>query len=158
MDNEIVENYSGMVYRIAYGYVKNKYDAEDVTSEVFLRYFRRPRFFVNNEHTKAWLIKVTINCSKDNIKSNSAYVGLSEIDAEALRSDTEEWFIDKTDIHMCLSKLDETSRSIVYLFYYEDLTVKQISKALSINENTVKTKLFRAREKLAIILKPDDNY
>ena len=66
MDAEtVVKTYSDMIYRIAMRYVAKPEDAEDVYSEVFLNYFRRPREFESEEHRKAWLIKVTINCAKD---------------------------------------------------------------------------------------------
>ena len=54
-----------MVYRIAYRYVKNSIDSDDVFSEVFLAYFKKERTFESEEHRKAWLIRVTINCAKD---------------------------------------------------------------------------------------------
>ena len=62
---EIVEKYSSMVYKLAFARTKNKSDAEDIFQEVFLTYIRRNPTFENEEHEKAWFIRVTINCTKD---------------------------------------------------------------------------------------------
>lgn len=60
----IIGHYSQMVYRLAFARVGNKYDADEVFQEVFLRYVRKNPKFNDEEHRKAWLIKVTVNCSK----------------------------------------------------------------------------------------------
>ena len=61
---EIVEKYSNMVYRLAYFYTNSKYDADDIYQDVFLKYLQNKKQFENEEHKKAWLIRVTINCCK----------------------------------------------------------------------------------------------
>lgn len=60
----VVKTYADMVYKIAYRYTANPTDAEDVFSETFLAYFKKDRAFESEEHRKAWLIRVTINCAK----------------------------------------------------------------------------------------------
>jgi RNA polymerase sigma-70 factor (ECF subfamily) len=65
MEEQIVRTYADMVYRIAYRYMQNSIDTDDVFSEVFLAYFKKVRSFESEEHRKAWLIRVTINCAKD---------------------------------------------------------------------------------------------
>ena len=67
--NEVIEKYKDMVYRIAFSYCRNRSDADDVFQEVFLRYFRKSPVFENAEHEKAWLIRVTVNCSKSVLMS-----------------------------------------------------------------------------------------
>ena len=62
---EVVRAYSDMVYGVAMRYVRNRTDADDVYSEVFYRYFRRERTFESEDHRKNWLLRVTVNCSKD---------------------------------------------------------------------------------------------
>ncbi len=61
--DEVIEKYADMVYRLAFSRVKNKNDADDIFQEVFLRYIKNEREFETEEHRKAWLIRVTINCS-----------------------------------------------------------------------------------------------
>lgn len=66
---EIVEKYSNMIIQIAYQNVFNKSDAEDITQEVFIKLMKKIGTFVSEEHMKAWIIRVTINLSKDYNKS-----------------------------------------------------------------------------------------
>ena len=61
---ETVRRYSDMVYRLAFARTGNTADAEDVYQEVFLRYLRSDPQFTSEEHRKAWLLRVTINCAK----------------------------------------------------------------------------------------------
>ncbi|WP_406243016.1 RNA polymerase sigma factor [Tissierella carlieri] len=64
IDN-IVNTYSNMVYRLAFSQTRNKSDADDIFQEVFLRYIKNKPNFETEEHRKAWLIRVTINCAKN---------------------------------------------------------------------------------------------
>lgn len=65
----VVRTYADMIYKIAVRYVRDLTLAEDVFSETFLAYFRKERSFESEEHRKAWLIRVTINCAKDALMS-----------------------------------------------------------------------------------------
>ena len=64
----VIRQYADTVYRLAWAYVRNQADADDVFQEVFLRYVRRAPEFENEEHRKAWLLRVTINCAKSHLK------------------------------------------------------------------------------------------
>ena len=66
---EALEKYADMIYRIAFSYTKNSHDADDVLQEVFLRYIKNDGFWQSEEHRKAWLIRVAINCSKSLLTS-----------------------------------------------------------------------------------------
>ena len=144
-----MRTYADMVYRIAYRYVKNPIDADDVFSEVFLSYFMKPRAFESEEHRKAWLIRVTINCAKDCLAQRAQWQQLQEevtMDQASSHSDT------YLDVHAAIEKLKPEYREVIKLHYLDDLTVKQIAQVLDRNENTVKTQLSRAREMLKNIL------
>ena len=71
-DEEVVRTYSDMIYGVAMRYVRDQYAADEVYSDVFYRYFRRERQFDSEEHRKAWLLRVTVNCAKDYL-SNRQY-------------------------------------------------------------------------------------
>lgn len=138
-----------MVYRIAYRYVKNPIDTDDVFSEVFLSYFKKPRTFESEEHRKAWLIRVTINCAKDFLEKRSQWQQIHEetvADRSVSNADT------YMDLHAAIEKLRPEYREIIKLYYLDDLSVKQIAQVLNKNENTVKTHLSRARELLKAYL------
>ena len=149
MEEQIVRIYADMVYRIACRYVKNAIDADDVFSEVFLAYFKKERTFESEEHRKAWLIRVTINCAKDFLEQRSQLVQLHEETlSDSATPDTDTYM----DLHAAIEQLRPEYREVIKLYYLDDLSVKQIAQVLDKNENTVKTQLFRARETLKTIL------
>ena len=144
-----MRTYADMVYRIAYRYVKNPIDTDDVFSEVFLAYFKKERTFESEEHRKAWLIRVTINCAKDLLEQRSQ---LQQIHEETVPDqaipDTDTYM----DLHAAIEQLRPEYREVIKLYYLDDLPVKQIAQVLGKNENTVKTQLSRAREMLKTML------
>jgi RNA polymerase sigma-70 factor (ECF subfamily) len=149
MEEQIVRTYADMVYRIAYRYVKNPTDADDVFSEVFLSYFKKDRVFESEEHRKAWLIRVTINCAKDFLSQRSQWQQLQEgMVSDQTKPNTDTYL----DLYAAIEQLKPEYREVIKLFYLDDLTVKQIAEVLGKNENTVKTQLSRARETLRKLL------
>lgn len=147
--NEIVEVYASMVYKIAFNYARNSHDADDIFSESFLRYFKKDRTFESEEHRQAWLIRVTINCAKEFMKKRGNYGDFQSYENE-LHDDDD--FTEKIDLERAIARLPADDRNLIFLFYYKDLSVKQIAYALEMNENTVKTRLSRARKKLEVAL------
>ena len=145
-EETIVRTYADMVYKIAYRYVANPTDADDVFSETFLTYFKKERTFHDEEHRKAWLIRVTINCAKDLLKSKSPWEELNETVAgeEAPALCPEEHL----DLHAAIQQLRSEYREAICLYYLEGLSVQDIAAVLGRSENTVKTHLARGREKL----------
>ena len=145
-EEQVVLTYSDMVYKIAYRYTKNPADADDVYSETFLTYFKKERTFESEEHRKAWLIRVTVNCAKDLLSGRGYYEELNEELAGA-----EEQPLPREDIMSlrdAINALPQHQREVITLFYLQDLTVRQIAEILDKNENTVKVTLSRARDKL----------
>lgn len=145
MEEQIVRTYADMVYRIACRYVQNPIDADDVFSEVFLAYFKKERTFASEEHRKAWLIRVTINCAKDCLMQRSQWAQIHEetvADEESPDTDT------YMDLYAAIEQLRPEYREVIKLYYLDDIPIKQIALILDKNENTIKTQLARAREKL----------
>ena len=149
MEEQIVRTYADMVYRIACRYVKNSIDADDVFSEVFLAYFKKERTFESEEHRKAWLIRVTINCAKDFLVKHSQWQQIHEETIADQASSKTDTYI---DLHTAIEQLRPEYREVIKLYYLDDLSVKQIAQILDKNENTIKTQLARAREKLKTLL------
>ncbi|MCM1115701.1 MAG: sigma-70 family RNA polymerase sigma factor [Clostridium sp.] len=147
---EIIKRNSDMVYRIAFSQAKNKDNADDIYQEVFLRYIRRKPAFENADHEKAWFIRVTLNCSKTNLKSfwNTKVIELSE--------DFEDTPVDKEDLSFALKQLPKKYRAVIHLFYYEDMSIKDISNALNLSESNIRMQLTRARRKLKEILEREN--
>lgn len=144
-----MRTYADMVYRIAYRYVKNTIDTDDVFSDVFLAYFKKERTFESEEHRKAWLIRVTINCAKDLLAQRAQ---LQQLHEETLPDQSARDIDTYMALHEAIEQLRPEYREIIKLYYLDDLSVKEIAQILNKNENTIKTHLFRARETLKSVL------
>lgn len=144
---EVVEKYFNMVYKLALSQTKETHHADDVCQEVFLRYIRSSTSFESEEHLKAWLIRVTINCSK-NIFSNSWFQKTVPLTEEIMFENEE-----KGDVYYATLSLPQKYRTVIHLFYYEDLSVAEIARYLKTKESTVKSQLHRGREMLKEKLK-----
>jgi RNA polymerase sigma-70 factor (ECF subfamily) len=145
-EETVVRTYADMVYKIAYRYVANPTDVDDVFSETFLTYFKKERVFQDEEHRKAWLIRVTINCAKDLLRGKPSWEELNETiagdDLPAVSSE------EQLDLHKAIRQLRLEYREVICLHYLDGLSIQDISAILGRNENTVKTHLARGREKL----------
>jgi RNA polymerase sigma-70 factor, ECF subfamily len=145
--HNILNQYADTVYRLALSHTKNIHHAEDVFQEVFLKLLNKSPDFESEEHRKAWIIKVTINCSRK-IFSSSWYKKTVPL-IDTLSFETKE----KSDVYFAVLDLPLKYRTVVYLFYYEDYSIKQMSQILSLKEATIKSQLMRAREMLKTKLK-----
>lgn len=144
--NSIVDKYSDMVYKLAFARTRNKENAEDIFQEVFLRYIRKQPEFENEEHEKAWFIRVTINCSKNlfNFLKRTSFEEFDEnISEESKPDEIMDDFLDMLPIDY---------RTVIHLFYYERISTADISKLLNKKESTVRMQLTRARRMLKDIM------
>lgn len=142
----LVQKYSSMVLQIAYQYSFNKSEAEDITQEVFIKLYNNIKKIKNEEHIKAWLIRVTINLSID---YNRNYWNKNTTSLD----DNYKYFDEETkDVFNELKKLTPEFRNIIYLYYYQGYKISEISEILSMNQNTVSSYLTRARKELKHIL------
>ena len=151
---EVVRTYSDMVYNIAYRYAHDPDDADDIYSETFLRYFKKDRTFESEDHRKAWLIRVTVNCAKELLGGRQYSEELNEELVGAAPETPREEIL---SLREAVAALPEHQREVITLFYLQDLTVRQIAEILDKNENTVKVTLSRARNKLREFLE-DESY
>lgn len=139
---KIIEKYSDMVYRIALtrcGIIEN---AEDVFQDVFMKFSEKMPSFKNEDHEKAWFIRVTINLTK-NIKQASWNKKVVALNENIAFENPEE-----NDVFSIVCQLPQNYRTVIYLLYYEGYKVKEIAKLMKTREGTIKTWLFRAREML----------
>lgn len=152
---ELIERYADMVYRLALTEVKNKTDAEDIFQEVFIRLVKNLHKLDSEEHAKAWLIRVTINCTRKHFASywNRNIDFMSE-DADMGRESEElaNLLNGESPVLEAVCRLPEKYRIVVHLFYFEDFSVANISKILKTTENTIKSQLHRARKLLKEML------
>lgn len=144
---EIFDLYKDDIFRLAYSYTLNKSDAEDIVQIIFARLYRNKNL-LNKDYLKKWLIKVTVNESKNYLKSNwFKKVFKIEINENDIRYENKN---DNLEIYEALNRLSIKERIILYLYYFEGYSIKEISKIIDMNENTVKTNIHRAKLKMKI--------
>ena len=159
---QVMEFYMPMVYRIAFSRLGSAHDAEDITQDVFLKYYRADLTYNDEEHRKAWLIRCAINCAKTLVTSawfrhRASDEGLENMAEVAVGSDSNLDAIERRkSVLQAVMQLPEKYRTVIHLFYYEDMSVAQISAATGIRETTVKSQLSRARDMLKPLLKEVD--
>lgn len=147
---QVIRFYSDMVYRLAFARTGTGHDADDVYEEVFLRYLKKKPKFQSEEHRRAWLIRVTINCS------NTFLTSVWQRRTQELPEDLPFRHQEDYQLYGYLQQLSAKYRSVIHLFYYEEMSVEEIGRLLHLKPSTVRTRLTRAREKLRRILKEED--
>ena len=145
---ELLMLYGDRILRLAYSYLHNESDAEEVLQETLLQYLRKAPEFVSFEHEKAWLLHVAANLSKNRIRYNR----LRQTDElkEELAAEERE---DLSFVWEAVRELPEKYREVIHLFYQENLSTAQIGEILQRKEATVRSDLLRGRAKLREVLK-----
>jgi len=140
--------YGNSVLRLAYSYLQNMSDAEDVLQDTLIQCIKNQPKFETAEHEKAWFLRVAINISKNRIIYNKTRKTdeLSETLAEAESEDL-------SFVWDAVKQLPSKYSEVVHLFYHEGYSTAQIALLLSKNEGTVRSLLQRARVKLKDVLK-----
>ena len=144
---EIANKYIDTVYRLSFARTKSQQYAEDITQDVFLKLISSGKTFRSEEHLKAWLLRVTINLTKD-LFSSSWYKKPDALD-ENICAPTEK---DTADLKDALDKLPQKYRTVIHLHYYEGYRIEEIADITRATQGTVKSQLHRARQMLKEIL------
>lgn len=135
-----VETYHSSIIRVAFTYVKNISDAEDIAQDVFLALLEKNPVFENEEHKKAWLIRVAINKAKDYFKSHW-FRNRTTLSEEVSYLPEEE-----SGVLSAVMELDKKYRIPVHLYYYEGYSIEETAKILNSKLATIGTRLARARK------------
>ena len=144
---EMYQEHCQTVYRVAFTYMKNSYDAEDAVQETFARLIRTGERFRSREKEKAWLIVTVSNVCKDMLRRHYRSDRALE-DYQYLAAPPHE--IDET--MEAILRLPEKYKTVVYLFYYEGYTAREIARMLGEKPNTVSSRIGRARLLLKTML------
>lgn len=144
----LLDQYGDSVLRLAYSYLRNMSDAEEILQETLIRYLQTAPEFENSAHEKAWLMKVAANLSKNRIDYNQRRA-TDELKEELLAQDQE----DVSFVWEAVKALPEQYRETIHLFYYEGYSTAQIARILTRKESSVRSDLRRGREKLKQVLK-----
>ena len=137
----LYREYMPSVYRMAFSYLKNHPDSEDVTQETFLRLAQSGKRFSDKRQVLAWLIVTAANLSKDLLRRSHRKDLPLEQAANRPAAPAE-----KSGIQAAVLALPEKYKTVIYLHYYEGYSVQELAKLLHRPESTVKTWLRRGRE------------
>ncbi|MGN7479284.1 sigma-70 family RNA polymerase sigma factor [Solibacillus silvestris] len=152
---QIVDEYSTHLLRIAYFYTKNRYAAEDIVQDVFIKFIQSN--YSERGQLRAYLAKMTVNRSKDYLKS-WAYRKMQFESKWWMKTTDRDHIVqqeERSNIGAAILKLPLKYREPIILYYYEEMSVIQVAHILQINENTVKTRLKRGREQLRPVLEEE---
>lgn len=148
--NENIHNavlkYSTSIIRLAFTYVKNISDAENIAQETFLAYVMTKLIFETNEHEKAWLIRVAINKSKNHLKASWFRRNKPLTDDLSYLPKEESEVLEK------VLALDRKYRLPIHLYYYEGYSIKEIAHILQTKPTTIGTRISRGRKILQELL------
>ncbi len=157
---KLVDQYKDLVYTLAIRMLKNREEAEEVSQDVFIKIYKSLASFKGDSKLSTWVYRVTYNCCLDQIKKNKKHLNDVPIDEynynkiDTIDNALEGLIKEEKQqlIRSCVNKLPEESSAIITLFYFDELSLDEISGITGIESNTVKVKLFRARKKLAKIM------
>ena len=145
----LTENYE-RYYRLAYSYMRNEDDALDVVQESAYRAIRDCRKVRNKDYLSTWIYRIVVNTALDMLrrkKKENITEELPEIPVEDQYQDPE--------LRTVLNQLDDKSRTIILLRYFEDLKLEDIADIVGDNLNTVKARLYRSLKKLRLNLEAE---
>lgn len=144
----VLDIYGNAILRLAYSYLHNMSDAEDILQDTLIKYMQSSPAFLTESHKKAWLLHVAANLSKNKIDYNK----IRETDEleETLVAEERE---DLSFVWEAVKALPEKYREVLHLYYQEGYPTKEISKILNRNESSIRSDLKRGREALKQVLK-----
>ena len=156
---ELIEQYKLPIYKTAKSILKDEDDVCDAIQDTALSIYKNIPNLKNEEYFKTWVIRITINKCYDILKKhklNNEKMLKAQEDVSELHTNFDNNVILQTDLQTTLELLEENLRTVTVLYYYNDLSISEISDILNIPKGTVKSRVFRAREMLYEILSKEE--
>lgn len=140
---ELIDKYSSLIFRISYCILCNVYDAEDAVQETFLKYITKAPEFNDEEHRKAWLIRVSANISKNMLmfRVKRETVNIEDVENIGISQNDYETF-------ELIMSLPAKYKVVMTLYYVEGYKSKEIAEIIDISEEAVRKRLQKGRELL----------
>ena len=157
----LVDNYKNMVFSLAFKMTKNREEAEEISQDTFIKAYKNLPKFKGDSKFSTWLYRIAYHTSLDNIKKNKNNNNTFEINeitfnqiqsAETILQGIARKERSKV-MDKCLQKLPTEERSVIWMFYYDELSLKEIIEITGLSEANLKVKLHRARKRLLTIVK-----
>lgn len=158
---ELIEQYKLPIYKTAKAILKDEDDTCDAIQDTALSIYKNIRNLKNEKYFKTWVIRITINKCYDIItkhRLDDEKISKIQLNNEDIHNSFDNNLILKTDLEKALNLLEEDLRIVTVLYYYNDFSISEISEILNIPKGTVKSRVFRARERLYQILNKEEVY
>ena len=149
---ELVALYQNSLFAVAFNVCKNAQDAEDIVQDTFIQYYTMEKEFDNEQHIRAWLLRVAINKAKN---ANHTFWRRNKLSLEDYMETLTFETPQSENLFETVMQLPEKYRIVIHLFYYEDYSVREIADILQLNESNVKVRLSRGRSLLKKVLKEE---
>ena len=149
---ELIRTCGRSMFRAARAVLDSDADAEDAVGEAVLRAWRAYPRLKNREAAHSWLLKITVNCAREQSRRRRREVPLEELEPAASSHPAQE----PSSLWQAVQALPQDQRLAVILYYYEDMPVAETARVLGVPQGTVKSRLARGRDKLRQILKEDE--
>ena len=146
----LVTRYENTLYRTALAILDNPAEAEDAVQDTFLRWLEKRPDFNDEEHEKAWLLRVTINGCKSQLRQRKRRPTVELLDIYPAQTEGERLAFE------AVRTLPEKERAVIHLFYYEGYSTEEIAELMGQRPGTVRSHLSRARSRLRELLKGED--
>lgn len=146
----LLHDYGNNILRLAYSYLHNMSDAEDVLQETLIQFLKKEPTFENENHEKAWMLRVASNISKNKIQYNKIRK-VDELNETLIAEERQ----DLSFVWEAVKILPEKYKEVIHLFYYEGYQTAEIAKILGKNEATIRSNLSRGRLMLKQVLKEE---
>ena len=150
----VYDKYANLLYRLALSHVQSKEDAEDVVHDVFAKFLETPHKFKDDEHERAWFVRVTVNKCHDFIRRRKYRMHMSLDDINEMPKEEKAML---PDVFEVAATLPEKYKTVIVLHYLEGYSVEEISLMLRVSGSAVKMRLSRGRELLKKILEKEEN-
>ena len=149
----ILDRQGNSILRLAYSYLHNLEDAEEILQETLIQFLETAPVFENLRHEKAWLLRVAGNLSKNRIAYNR--IRAADELQESLAAEQRE---DLSFVWEAVKSLPVRYREVIHLHYYEGFSTEEIARILRRNQSTVRSQLLRGREQLKLLLKEEYDF
>lgn len=141
---ELIEHYKLSMYKAAKSILNNEEDIADAIQETIISAYKNIKKLKNNSYFKTWITRILINKCKDIIHKNKGYLLIDNYNEESYIQD----FLTKFELEEALGDLSKEQKLVISLYYISEFNIREISEILNESQGTVKSRLFRARNKL----------
>ncbi|WP_435416238.1 RNA polymerase sigma factor [Polaribacter aestuariivivens] len=159
--SELINTYKDLVFSLAVKITKNREEAEEISQDTFVKAYKNLSKFKGDSKFSTWLYRITYHTCLDALKKNKKHTNSFELNEITLNqiqtTDNALQTLERKErakiMDRCLLQLPEEERSILWLFYYKELSLREIIEVTSLSEANIKVKLHRGRKKLLTIVK-----